>query len=178
MRSAGVTVRRPGARMAPASNSGTCNTTIAVNGIPAPASPPARRSPRRRCHRVTGLNGLARRFRNSKRAGRPVSSSERALLFDRQRKNIANAALGPDHPRRIQINLQLAPQPQDPNINAAIEDIFMNSRRTQEMLARKRSLWRFQKRQQQGVLTFAQRDWFFGDDAPAEVLREPGSAWE
>ena len=64
------------------------------------------------------------------------SGSSELIPLDRQRKNIANAALGPDHPRRIRINLQLAPQPQDLNIEAAIEDIFMNSRRTQEMLAR------------------------------------------
>ena len=86
------------------------------------------------------------------------SGSSELIPLDRQRKNIANAALGPDHPRRIRINLQLASQPQDLNIDAAIEDIFMNSRRAQEMLARKRSPWRFQKRQQQGVLTVAQRD--------------------
>ena len=59
------------------------------------------------------------------------------------------------------MNLQLAPQPQDLNIDAPIEDIFMNSRRTQQMLARKRSLRCFQKRQQQGILTFTQRNWCF-----------------
>ena len=89
------------------------------------------------------------------------SSSTELIPLDRQRKNVAHAALGADHPRRIRINLQLAPQPQDLNIDAAIEDILMNSRRAQEMLARKRSPWRLQKRQQQGVLTFAQRDCFF-----------------
>ena len=47
------------------------------------------------------------------------------------------------------------------NIDAPIEDIFVNSRRMQQMLVRKRSPRRFQKRQQQGVLTFAQRDGFF-----------------
>jgi hypothetical protein len=86
------------------------------------------------------------------------SGSTELIPLDRRRKNVANAALGPDHPRRIRINLQLAPEPQDLNIDAALEDIFMNSRRTQEMLAGKRSPRRFQKRQQQGVLTFAQRD--------------------
>jgi hypothetical protein len=79
----------------------------------------------------------------------------------RQHKNIADAALGLDHARCIRINLQLAPQPQDLNIDAPIEDIFMNSRRMQQMLARKRPLGCFQKRQQQGILAFTQRDWCF-----------------
>jgi hypothetical protein len=58
----------------------------------------------------------------------------------RQRKNIADAALGLDHARCIRINLQLAPQAQDLNIDAPIEDMFMNSRRIQQMLACKGAL--------------------------------------
>src|SRR5215471_6785150 len=76
----------------------------------------------------------------------------------RPRKNIADAALGPDHARCIGINLQLAPQSKDLNIDAPIEDIFMNSGRIQQMLACKRSLRCFQERQQQSILAFAQRD--------------------
>src|SRR5262249_5569051 len=88
-------------------------------------------------------------------------STNCSKALDRQRKNIANAALGLDHARSVRINLQLAPQPQDLNIDAPIEHIFMNSRRMQQMLARKRPLGRLQKRQQQGVLAFTQQDWCF-----------------
>ena len=63
----------------------------------------------------------------------PARNWSKAL--DRQGKNIADAALGLDHGRCSRINLQLAPQPQDLNIDAPIENIFMNPRRIQEVLA-------------------------------------------
>ena len=92
----------------------------------------------------------------------------------RQRKNIADAALGLDHARCIRINLQLAPQSQDLNIDAPIEDIFMNSRRIQQMLACKRSLRCFQERQQQSVLAFTQRDrCFIGVYESSAITLEP-----
>src|ERR1700716_1283445 len=78
--------------------------------------------------------------------------------FDRQREDIADAALRLDHPRCTRINLQFAPQPQDLDIDASIENILVNSSGLQQMLPRERPLRRFEKRQQQRILTFAQRD--------------------
>ena len=102
------------------------------------------------------------------------SGSSELIPLDSQRKNVADAAVSLDHARCIRINLQLAPQPQDPNIDAPIEDIFMNSRRMQQMLPRKNSLRCFQKRQHQGILTFAQRNWcFIGVYEPSAVTLEP-----
>jgi hypothetical protein len=47
--------------------------------------------------------------------------------LDRQREHVANAALGLNHARCTGISLQLAPQPQDLDIDAAIENILVNS---------------------------------------------------
>ena len=74
----------------------------------------------------------------------------------RQGEDVADAALGLDDPRRARIGLQLAPQPQHLNIDAAIEDVFVEPGRLQQILARKRSLRRIEEGQQQGVLAFAQ----------------------
>ena len=78
--------------------------------------------------------------------------------FDRQPKHIADAAQGLDHARCIRIGLQFAPQPQDLNINASIENIFVNSGGLQQMLPRLRPLRCLEKGQQQRVLALAHRD--------------------
>ena len=77
-------------------------------------------------------------------------------LFDGNCKDIADAAFGLDDARHLRVCLQFAPQPQDLNIDAAIEDVFVEPRRLQQILARKRSLRRIEEGQQQGVLAFAQ----------------------
>jgi hypothetical protein len=81
-----------------------------------------------------------------------TGSTNRSIALDRQRKNIADAALGQNHAQRIRTTLQLAPQPQDLNVDASIEDVFMNSRRIHEMLACKGSTRSFEECQQQGML--------------------------
>src|SRR6267378_6656757 len=78
--------------------------------------------------------------------------------FDRQREDIADAALRLNHARCTRIDLQFAPQPQDLDIDASIENILVNSGGLQQMLPRERSLRRFEKGQQQRILAFAQRD--------------------
>ena len=90
--------------------------------------------------------------------------------FDRQREAIANAALGLNHPRCPRIDLELAPQPQDLDINASIENIFMNSGSLQQMLPRERPQRRCEKGQQQRILALAQRD------RPRTVIEEPPAA--
>src|ERR1700682_2573213 len=78
--------------------------------------------------------------------------------FDRQREDIADAALRLNHARCTRIDFQFAPQPQDLDIDASIENILVNSGGLQQMLPRERSLRRFEKGQQQRILAFAQRD--------------------
>lgn len=53
----------------------------------------------------------------------------------RNREHIADAALGLDDSRRTRIGLQLAPQPQHLDVDAAIENVFMDAGRLQQMLA-------------------------------------------
>ena len=77
-------------------------------------------------------------------------------MFDGNCKGIADAAFGPDDTWRLRVYLQLTPQPQHLNIDAAIEDVFVEPGRLQQILARKRSLRRIEEGQQQGVLAFAQ----------------------
>jgi hypothetical protein len=48
--------------------------------------------------------------------------------FYRQREHITDTALGSDNARRTGIDLELAPQPQDLDIDAPIENIFVNPR--------------------------------------------------
>ena len=55
--------------------------------------------------------------------------------FDVQREYVANAAFGQDDTRRVWIGLQLAPQAQHLNVDAAIEDIFVDAGRLQKVLA-------------------------------------------
>ncbi|MDB5604403.1 MAG: NADH:flavin oxidoreductase/NADH oxidase [Bradyrhizobium sp.] len=56
-------------------------------------------------------------------------------FFDGNCKDIANAAFGPDDTWRLRVYLQLAPQPQHLNIDAAIEDVFAEPGRLQQILA-------------------------------------------
>src|ERR1700676_3965261 len=85
----------------------------------------------------------------------PSSFLER---FDRQREGIANAALGLNQTRFTGIGLQFTPQPQHLDIDAAIENIFVDSGSLQQMLPRERPLRRFEKSQQQRIFALAQRD--------------------
>ena len=72
-----------------------------------------------------------------------------------RRKDIADAALSLDYARHTRIDLQFVPQP--PDVDAPIEDIFVNSGGSQQMLRREGPLRCIEKGAQQGILTFAQR---------------------
>ena len=87
-----------------------------------------------------------------------VMRNNRSKPFHWQSENIANAALGSDHAWRMYQFQFASPQPQDLNVDAPIENICMNSRRLQQMFPRERLLRYFEKRHQQGILAFAQRD--------------------
>ena len=78
--------------------------------------------------------------------------------FDRGCENIADAALRLNNAWRTGIDLQLASQPQDLDVDASIEDILMYPRGLQQALSRKRSPRGFQEGEQQGIFALAQRD--------------------
>ena len=80
------------------------------------------------------------------------------VRFYRQREHITDTALGSDYARRTAIDLEFAPQPQDLDIDAPIENIFVNPGGLQQILPRQRPLRRFEKGQQQRILALAQRD--------------------
>ena len=68
--------------------------------------------------------------------------------LDRQREHVANAALGLNHARCTGIGLQLALQPQDLDIDAAIENIVVNPTGLQQMFSRERLARCFEKSKQ------------------------------
>jgi hypothetical protein len=109
---------------------------------------------------TTGSYGIITSLDNTVTA--VISRRHILIIFlerlDRQRQHVADAALGLDHARCTRVDLQIAPQPKDLDIDAPVEDIFVNSRRLQQMLARERPLRCFEKGEQQGLLTFAQWD--------------------
>src|ERR1700676_4896534 len=98
-------------------------------------------------------------------------------LFDRNCKDIADAAFGLDDTRHLRVCLQFAPQPQHLNIDAAIEDVFVEPGCLQQILARKRPLRRIEEGKQQGVLAFAQgnRPFLRIDEAPATTIKPPSA---
>src|SRR5580658_1236079 len=58
----------------------------------------------------------------------PMSTSRKMLraAFDRQREDVADAALRLDCAWRTRIDLQFTPQPKDLDVDAPAEDIFVN----------------------------------------------------
>jgi len=80
----------------------------------------------------------------------PPHCSER---LDRECEDITDAALSLDDTWRARIDFKLAPQSQDLDIDAPIENILMHTRGLQQILPRERTLRCFKKVQQQGILT-------------------------
>src|ERR1700730_16704257 len=95
-----------------------------------------------------GVTAVAERHRSS-------PSSDR---FDRQGKDVTDAALRADDMGRAGIGLELASQPQDLHVDAAVEHILVNAGRLQKVLAGKRPQRRVEKGDQQGVFALGQRD--------------------
>ena len=78
--------------------------------------------------------------------------------LDYGRKDVANAALRLDYTWRIRVDLELASHTQDLDIDASVENVLADSRCLKKHLPRERPLWRFEKRAQQGIFAFGQRD--------------------
>ncbi len=95
--------------------------------------------------------------RRPEESPRMRGSTQQSKRLDRQIEHVTNAAHRVNDARCARFDLQLAPQPQHLDIDAAVEDIPVNACRLQQMLARERSLRRFEKGKQQGILTLAQR---------------------
>src|ERR1700694_3555295 len=95
--------------------------------------------------------------------------------FDRQREQIADVALGLDYARCTRIDLQFAPAPQHLDLDAPIENIFVNSGGLKQMLPRQRPLGCCEKGKQQGILALAQRDRRRGgvDESSATPIKLP-----
>jgi hypothetical protein len=96
--------------------------------------------------------------------------------LDWQREHITDTALSPDNARCTRIDLQFAPQPQDLDIDAPIENFFVNSVGSlQQMLPRERPLRCLEKCEQQRILTVAQRDWrrIGIEESPATAFQLP-----
>jgi hypothetical protein len=104
------------------------------------------------------LRGHHRRGEYGYSRNRPATLLSFSERFYRQCENIAYPALRPDHPGCARIDLQFAPQAQDLDIDAPIENILVNSSGLQQMFPREGPLGRFEKGQQQRILAFAQRD--------------------
>lgn len=88
----------------------------------------------------------------------PGKRLRRSKRLDYSRKDIANAALRLDYTWRIRVDLELASQTRDLSIDASVENVLPDSRCLKKHLPRERPLWRFEKREQQGIFAFGQRD--------------------
>src|SRR5262249_53904719 len=96
-----------------------------------------------------------------------------AELLDRQNEYVANAALGSNDLGRARIGLELAPQPEDLHIDAAIKNVLMHTGCLQQVLAAEGPVGRIEKGRQQSVFAFGQRDL-----GPAGVGEPPGAPIE
>src|SRR5947209_6103402 len=76
--------------------------------------------------------------------------------FDRQGKHVAEAALGSDDAGRTRIRLELAPQSQDLNIDAAVKNVLVHARGLQQVLAAEGPLGCVEKGGQQSIFAFGQ----------------------
>jgi hypothetical protein len=60
-------------------------------------------------------------------------------------ENVTESTFGSDDLRLARIDFQFSSQPRDLHVDGTIDNVFMDSRRLEEMLPRKQPLWRLQK---------------------------------
>ena len=87
---------------------------------------------------------------------RQMNHASEAL--DRRRENVSDAPLGLNELRHAWILFQLAAKAKDLHVNAAIEDVFMDSSRLQKMLAAERTLGSVEEGDEQRIFAFCQHD--------------------
>src|SRR5208282_792070 len=85
-----------------------------------------------------------------------TNPSSKAL--DRLRKDVSDSPLGLDHLRRAWVLFQLAAETQDLHVDAAIEDVLVDPRRLQKMLAAERPLGSVEEGDEQSIFAFGQCD--------------------
>src|SRR5271166_4232225 len=76
--------------------------------------------------------------------------------LDRRRENVSDAPLGLDHLGRAWVLFQLAAKTQDLHVDAAIEDVLVDPRRLQEMLAAEWTLGSVEEGNEQRIFVFGQ----------------------
>src|SRR6516162_4189168 len=82
--------------------------------------------------------------------------------LDGKGKHIADTAHGLNDRRRGRIGFQLAPKPQHLDVDAAVEDVLVDTGCLQELLSRERALRSVEKRDQKCIFALGQRDRFAG----------------
>ena len=102
---------------------------------------------------------------------------QQSSSLDWNREHISNAALGLDDPWRAGVPLQLAPQAQDLDIDAPLEDILVHARRPQQVLAAERALRRLQEGDEKRILAFGQRHQSAvgGGESPGPEVESPAA---
>src|SRR5512135_673938 len=78
--------------------------------------------------------------------------------LNRNGEYVSNAPFGPDDARGAGIAFELTSEAKNLHVNATVEDILVNTGRLQQVLATQRTLRRFEKGKQHGILAFGQRD--------------------
>ena len=68
--------------------------------------------------------------------------------FDRNSEHVSDTAFGPNYPRRAGVAFELSSQTKNLHIDAAVEDIFVDSGRLQKVFAGERPLRGVEKRNQ------------------------------
>jgi len=100
--------------------------------------------------------------------------------FNRKAEPIADTAFSLDGMRRARVGFQLSPQPQDLHVDAAIEDVLVDTRRLLKVLAGQRAPWCVQEGNQEAILTLSQGDlhsrWI--EKAPIAPIESPASETE
>jgi hypothetical protein len=97
--------------------------------------------------------GKYRKGSGSQRTGKSSLRANVVRPLDPNGEHISDAALGLDDARRARVAFKLAPQAKNLHVDAAIENIPMQARGLQQVLAAERALWRFEKGEQQGIPT-------------------------
>src|SRR5262252_1710257 len=91
-----------------------------------------------------------------------LAGAEPLERLDGKREHVADATLGLNDRRRGRIAFQLAAEPQHLDVDAAVEDVLVDTRCLQQLLTREWALRCVEKRDQQRVFALGQRDWLAG----------------
>src|SRR5437588_4015824 len=97
--------------------------------------------------------------------------AEASEAVDRQGKHVADPALGSNDAGCARIGFELAPQSQNLNVDAAVENVLVHARGLQQVLAAEGPLGCVKKGGQQSIFAFGQRN--FGPVGVGETPSPP-----